>query len=209
MIQKFLSLEPEKQTRIINAALAEFSERGYKNASTNEIVKRANISKGLLFHYFGSKKKLFLFLYDYSMNLFLNDFYSKIDFSETDLIKKLRQAALLKIELIQKHPDLYNFILTSMVDDSFEIKPELEDKFKAIAREGYSRLFANIDVSKLKEGLDVRHVTEIIMWVGQGFGNRVLEQMKRDPDYKRDLDIQKFITEYDTYIAILKNAFYK
>lgn len=208
MISKFLSLEPEKQTRIINAALTEFSERGYKNASTNEIVKRANISKGLLFHYFGNKKKLFLFLYDYSLDIFLNDFYSKVDYGETDLIKRLRQVALLKIKLIQKHPDLYNFLVVSMVDDAIEIKPELENKFKAAVRDGFNKLFANIDESKLKEGLDVRRVTEIIIWVAQGLGNRTIEQMRQDPDYKAHFDIQEYMTEVDKYITILVNAFY-
>lgn len=204
-----MSLEPEKQTRIIDAALAEFSERGYKNASTNEIVKKANISKGLLFHYFGNKKRLFLFLYDYSWDLFLNDFYSKVDYRETDVIKRLRQIALLKIELIQKHPDLYDFILSSMVEDSIEIKPELENKYKDAVQDGFSKLFSNIDDSKLKEGLDVRHVSEIIMWVAQGLGNRILEQMRQDTDYKSHFNVHAYMAEFDEYLAILESSFYK
>ena len=60
-----MSLSEEKQQRILNAALKEFAQKGYKNASTNQIVKEADISKGLLFHYFKNKKQLFLFLYDY------------------------------------------------------------------------------------------------------------------------------------------------
>ena len=33
----------------------EFAEKGYDNASTNSIVDAVGTSKGLLFHYFGSK----------------------------------------------------------------------------------------------------------------------------------------------------------
>ena len=58
-------MEPEKRERIINAAINEFTKKGYRNASTNEIVKEAGISKGLIFHYFKNKKQLYLFLYDY------------------------------------------------------------------------------------------------------------------------------------------------
>ena len=36
----------------------EFAQSGFEKASTNEIVKRSNISKGSLFNYFNSKKDL-------------------------------------------------------------------------------------------------------------------------------------------------------
>ena len=77
MIKKFMSFDPQKRDRIINTALEEFAQKGYKNASTNEIVKKADISKGLLFHYFGNKKSLFLFLYEYSWDILSKDFFRK------------------------------------------------------------------------------------------------------------------------------------
>ncbi|SHK34392.1 transcriptional regulator, TetR family [Anaerobranca californiensis DSM 14826] len=61
MLEKFYSLDEEKKNRIINAGLKEFGFHGYKNAKTDNIVQEAGISKGLLFHYFGTKKKFFEF----------------------------------------------------------------------------------------------------------------------------------------------------
>ena len=52
---------------MINAALKVFAKNGYKHASTDDIVKEAGISKGLLFHYFVSKMGLYSFLLDYSV----------------------------------------------------------------------------------------------------------------------------------------------
>ena len=40
---KFNNLKLEKQEQIINAAIKEFVQSGFDKASTNEIVKRANI----------------------------------------------------------------------------------------------------------------------------------------------------------------------
>ena len=54
MNDKFFELKREKQDRMINAALLIFSKAPYKHASTDDIVKEARISKGLLFHYFGN-----------------------------------------------------------------------------------------------------------------------------------------------------------
>ena len=51
MNEKFYDLKKEKQDRMINAGLRIFALNGYHHASTDEIVKEAKISKGLLFHY--------------------------------------------------------------------------------------------------------------------------------------------------------------
>ncbi len=48
-----------KQVIIIDAALKIFRERGYANARMADIARRAGVSYGLVYHYFGSKKVLF------------------------------------------------------------------------------------------------------------------------------------------------------
>ena len=50
MNNKFFDLKKEKQDRMINAALKVFAIYGFNKASTDDIVKEAGISKGLLFH---------------------------------------------------------------------------------------------------------------------------------------------------------------
>ena len=55
MNEKFFDLKKEKQDRMINAALKVFALNGYRHASTDDIVREAAISKGLLFHYFENK----------------------------------------------------------------------------------------------------------------------------------------------------------
>ena len=54
-----LTEKPDSRRRILDAAIAEFAARGYEAASTNRICQQAEISKGLLFHYYQNKKKLF------------------------------------------------------------------------------------------------------------------------------------------------------
>ena len=66
MNPKFFDIKKEKQDRIINAALKVIALRGFSHASTDEIVKEAGISKGLLFHYFENKQGLLDYLYGYS-----------------------------------------------------------------------------------------------------------------------------------------------
>ncbi len=49
----------DKQEMIIDAALEVFRQKGYANARMADIARRANVSYGLVYHYFGSKEVLF------------------------------------------------------------------------------------------------------------------------------------------------------
>lgn len=110
MFTKFLATDEEKQTRIIGSALKQFAEKSYSAASTNEIAKEAGISKGLLFHYFASKKALYLYMYDYSIQVISEEIGQKVNFDERDLFIRMSQVAGLKLTIFQKSPDLMKFL---------------------------------------------------------------------------------------------------
>ncbi|MGH3716301.1 MAG: TetR/AcrR family transcriptional regulator [Micromonosporaceae bacterium] len=50
----------ERRTQILSAARALFSERDYQAVSSSEIATAAGVSRGLLNHYFGTKRDLYL-----------------------------------------------------------------------------------------------------------------------------------------------------
>ena len=50
----------DREQQILDAAVAEFGERGYAHASVAAIARRAGISKPLVYEYFGSKDGLYL-----------------------------------------------------------------------------------------------------------------------------------------------------
>lgn len=49
----------ERRMQILNAAKEVFAERGYHNASINEIIRRAGIARGTFYLYFESKQRVF------------------------------------------------------------------------------------------------------------------------------------------------------
>src|SRR5215213_385602 len=59
VVQQQRKSADERRDEIIDAALAEFAERGLGGASTDEIARRAGISQPYVFRLFGSKKDLF------------------------------------------------------------------------------------------------------------------------------------------------------
>src|SRR6056297_2085686 len=58
LTQLFDRIPDEKRHALLTAALEEFANRGYSDASTNAIVKRVGIAKGSLFKYFATKAEL-------------------------------------------------------------------------------------------------------------------------------------------------------
>ena len=44
---------------IIQLALEEFTEKGYKKVNITDLAKRANLTTGAIYHHFGSKAKLY------------------------------------------------------------------------------------------------------------------------------------------------------
>jgi TetR/AcrR family transcriptional regulator len=58
----FVNLSPEKQKKIFSAAIQEFSQRRFSEASINQIIKNAQISRGSFYQYFSDKEDLYLYM---------------------------------------------------------------------------------------------------------------------------------------------------
>jgi len=207
MFSKFLNLKPEKQERILQAAIKEFADKGFEKSSTNQIVKVAGISKGILFHYFQNKKKLFLFVFDYCVEICMEKFYEKIDEDEKDIFGKLRQIASFKLELLHKYASIFKFLENAIGDESSEVKSEIEERKKKLTESNYSKVFNNIDKTKFRDGVDVSRAINIIMWTLDGFGTSELQKAKESA--AKQMDYEKVFHEMDSYIDIFKNSFYK
>ncbi|AZU64693.1 TetR/AcrR family transcriptional regulator [Neobacillus mesonae] len=207
MFTKFLNLDQEKQDRIINAAIKEFAQKGYDNASTNEIVKEAEISKGLLFHYFGNKKQLYLFLFDYCYDLIADEFFKKIDLSEADFFSRMRQAVIIKMELLANYPELFNFLQAVYLEESKEIKQEFENKLKQLLEINFAKMYENIDTSKFRDDIEQEKILKIITWTFEKLSDEELNKAKLSPNH--EIDYQKVRIEVEQYFDVLIKAFYK
>lgn len=191
----------------MNAAMKEFAHNGFKNASTDEIVKDAGISKGALFHYFNSKKDLFLFLYDYAIETFRNDILSKFNSFETDIFVRLREGSLLKFEIFKKHPEMNNFALAAYIEVSNEVKHDVELRNTELIKSSEGKLLEGVDFSKFKEGIDTNKAINIIIWTIEGFANTIREKARLHSSF--EIINEEVIVEMDVYFDLLKAAFYK
>ena len=66
-----------RKNQILNAAFEVFVKKGYAKTTMDDIVVSSNLSKGALYHYYKSKKELFLSLIDHWEIYTFKDFYDK------------------------------------------------------------------------------------------------------------------------------------
>lgn len=203
---KFNNLKLEKQEQIINAAIKEFVQSGFDKASTNEIVKRANISKGSLFNYFNSKKDLYLYLIEYSRNI-MRDLNDQIDLTEEDLFNRIEKAGLEKFYVQQKHPLVFDFFASLKHEESVEVREPVKQSIDYIYNVAIKRLYQDIDYSKFRDEIDVEKAIEILNWTMFGLGDKALEQIVTFEDV--DDFGEYYFEEWKKYAEILKYSFYK
>ena len=201
MNEKFFTLSKERQDTIINAALHVFAKYDYKKASTDEIASLAGISKGLIFHYFGSKKGLYLFLYDYAAKFIMGEMRGIADSSETDFFKIIVNSQTCKMSMLAKHPDCMTFIIKAFYEDSPEVKSEIDTTFGDIEKSTAKSFLARADLSKLKEDVPPEKLVDIILWFAEGF------MRTRTPEELTDL--AKLNDIYLEYVEILRRLVYK
>lgn len=85
----FLNLDEEKQSRIVQAALDEFSENSFNDASITSIVRKAEISRGSFYQYFGNKENLYQYLVNKLYVKHRQDLYDIIEKNAGDLYASL------------------------------------------------------------------------------------------------------------------------
>lgn len=204
METKLLELEPERRDALLNAALEEFVTKGYDQASTNRIAQNAKMSKPLMFHYVTNKQELFLAVYEYFTDLLEQEYFTKLDFSQGDVFLRLRQSYLLQLKLIKDYPWILDFDKLSAATKSEEINQRIEiGKKQAVCRQ---QLFADLDTSYFRQGLNLGKALQFILWTNEGFTNQIVEEIKTSNS--SELDEAAIVTTLDGYLEELQKLFY-
>lgn len=124
-MEKFFALPKEKQEKIIEAGYACFARMGYKKASAANIAQRAGISKAMIFHYFGSKKAMYLYLIQVA-NDELEQMHeeNKVP-DEADFFSRVLAGLACKERMLQKHPAVIAFLLSVGNENDEEVQEEI------------------------------------------------------------------------------------
>lgn len=135
---------PEVKCKIIKAAQELFVKKGYHNTSIPEIVRKAGISTGSIYHYFSSKEALAKEIHDHSVRLLA------LNFQENILIYPTAQEQVLAFiklmfEWVENDPILVEYLLFSRPQDIFD------ERTTICSKEGLSLVMGIIEFGQLTQ----------------------------------------------------------
>lgn len=202
-MEKFLSLPKEKQDGIIDAAMSTFGTNGYKKTSVNDIAVAAGISKAMVFHYFGTKKKFYLYLLDVCGHTLMDELTGKFDRSVTDFFDRIILATEIKVAMMRRHPSILSFLYSAFYETDNEVKADIQALFTGGEGERFrqSLVFDGMDSSKFKEGIDPQVVMKLLTAYGYGYMNMTPNQTETNLD--------AVMKDFEDCIQLLKNNLYK
>lgn len=202
MNEKFYTLPDEKQQNIVNAAMEVFAKNEYKRASTDLIAAKAGISKGLLFYYFHNKKELYLFLYDYLIEV-MKEQADASRFSEiTDFFELLRYGVSMKVGILQKNPYIMDFAMRAFYSEKEDVSDDLKAVNTTQEDALYKMYFGSVDMHKFKDGAEPYHVFKMLRWMADGYLHDV--QMSGKP-----VVLEEMMAEFGLWIGMMKKLMYK
>jgi TetR/AcrR family transcriptional regulator len=204
---KIFTMEDNKRDTLLTVAMSKFASNGYKKTTTDEIILAAEISKGLLFHYFGTKKDLYIFLFEYANSKIMQDFYNRIDMKKRDIFERLRNIFLLKFELTNKYPAIFDFVASAYFEKDPAVAAKINKCSNQLFQDAQKETFKDIDLSLFKANIDASKAIDIIIYTFRGYSEAQASPEKHIEDYNKEHE--RYIREIDDYIRVLRAAFYK
>ena len=92
-----------RRLEIMNAAMQLFMEKGYTNTTTQDIVDKVNISRGLLYYHFKNKEDILYCLVEQYSEKLLKDIYQitfSKDKSATEKVRGFIEATIISSERV-------------------------------------------------------------------------------------------------------------
>ena len=154
--QTFFNLPEEKRRTIEQAALDEFAEYGFDNASTNRILSEGNIPKGSFYQYFEDKKDIYFHLLDSLVARKMSVMEHALNaLGQNTLAINLEEIFRIGLEFADSDPKFY------MLGEDFANKQpsfikEFTEKYSPMATDIYGKLLEHArEKGELNEGINV------------------------------------------------------
>lgn len=151
----FRQLPPDKQERVLTAALSEFADQGYRAASLNRLVAKAGIAKGSLYQYFPNKEGIFRHLFEFALQLVRRTLTAvKDETKEQGFFVRLEKSLLAGVRFLREHPRIFNFYLKIQFDQNVPCREEFLSTVRRHAAEYFASLVRRAgDRGELRPGV--------------------------------------------------------
>jgi hypothetical protein len=142
------------------------------------------------------------------LDILKKELWDQFDLTITDPFERIKSVLAIKMKLLSEYPNLIEFLLNiNLRETNPEIKEMLNKDTNLQKDKIFNDILAGVDYSKIKKEFDPKQIIAIIIWVLEGYANSQLQKLKNET--MTAASYERWETELDQYIDILKKSFYK
>lgn len=195
----------DKETRIMISALNEFALYGYEVASTNSITVKANVSKGMLFHIFSSKKNLYLEV----LNKCISDLSEKLNYcglkNEDNFFEMIQKYSNAKLVFYIENPKVYALLCEAFYNTPKDLKEDITNLYTKLSKSNYSIIIKKFNEEKLREGIDRQKALDLILMTFDSLEKKYLSKLISTSNYGIDI-INEINSDFMEYLELIERG---
>ena len=149
----FRRLAPEKQNKVLSAALKEFARLGYSEANINKIAESAGISIGSLYQYFNDKQTLYMTIVNYAADT-LKEVLDGILRQEDEFFSVLEKVITAIQQHGRSHGDFFRLYNEMTAENNSELAWKTAGSVEGVTAE----LYAGLIRKEQEEGRLAAHI---------------------------------------------------
>ncbi|MFW5993833.1 MAG: TetR/AcrR family transcriptional regulator [Halanaerobiaceae bacterium] len=201
----FFNLDKDKQKRIINAGIDEFSRNSFNDSSISNIIEKADIPRGSFYQYFADLKDFYKYMIGFIAERKIEFFNQSFgDMESLDTFEMIRELYRLGIKFAYNNPKIAA-IGNYFTGESDDLKNEIYQDFEEKSRQFFVNLIeAGKESGDIDPEIDSQTVARILYFINLSITDEFLDDVDLSNIGAADLD--DYYNFIDRMIFILKNG---
>ncbi|MCO7124537.1 TetR/AcrR family transcriptional regulator [Sporolactobacillus shoreicorticis] len=195
-------MDEPKEKAILDAAIHEFAIKGFDRASTNQIAKSSGVSKGLIFHYYDSKEKLFEESVDYAIRFTMKE----MDFENwklsSDMLADIRKICQMEIRVYKKYPDIYQFMMNAFAQPPERLTDKMINLYNELNAMTPGFIEGMIGRLDLKDDVNRDLLKSVFLCLFNDYSSQTMAYLKKNPNSTID-DLRPIIDRIISMIEMI------
>ena len=154
--------EKNQQTRrrILESALAEFSEQGYGASSVNTISNGEGLSKGIIYHYFPTKDDLYLACVEECFQMLTGHLQSHTNMVGQTAEERLEQYLRVRLDFFEQNPQYQRIFCDAVIMPPAHLEASIQEKKAPFDRFNIDSLNRMLEPVSLRSDLSREDVVD-------------------------------------------------
>ena len=150
----------QPRRRILESALAEFSEQGYGASSVNTISNGEGLSKGIIYHYFPTKDDLYLACVEECFQMLTGHLQSHTNMVGQTAEERLEQYFRVRLDFFEQNPQYQRIFCDAVIMPPAHLEASIQEKKAPFDRFNIDSLNRMLEPVSLRSDLSREDVVD-------------------------------------------------